>query len=31
MSARAMLAYFEPLMEYLKKANEGRTHTLGDV
>jgi peptidyl-dipeptidase A len=31
MSARAMLAYFEPLMEYLKKANEGRTHTLGDI
>ncbi|MBP2680660.1 MAG: peptidase [Candidatus Krumholzibacteriota bacterium] len=31
MSARAMLAYFEPLMEYLKKANEGRKHTLGDI
>jgi peptidyl-dipeptidase A len=31
MSARAMLAYFEPLMEYLKKANEGRTHTLGEI
>jgi len=31
MSARAMLAYFQPLMEYLKKANEGRTYTLGDI
>lgn len=31
MSARAMLAYFEPLMEYLKKANAGRTHSLGNV
>jgi peptidyl-dipeptidase A len=28
MSARAMLDYFAPLMEYLKKENEGRTYTL---
>lgn len=27
-SAQAMLAYFEPLMDYLKKENEGRQHTL---
>jgi peptidyl-dipeptidase A len=31
MSARAMLAYFEPLMDYLKKVNEGRKYTLGDI
>jgi peptidyl-dipeptidase A len=31
MNARAMLAYFEPLMEYLKKVNAGRTYTLGDI
>jgi len=30
-SARAMLDYFEPLLEYLRKENEGRRHTLGDV
>lgn len=30
MSANAMLEYFEPLMEYLKKENEGREHTLGE-
>lgn len=28
MSARAMAEYFAPLMDYLKKENEGRTHTL---
>ena len=28
MSAKAMLEYFAPLMEYLKKENEGREHTL---
>jgi peptidyl-dipeptidase A len=27
-SAKAMLNYFEPLMEYLKKVNVGRKHTL---
>lgn len=27
-SAAAMLAYFEPLMEYLKEQNAGREHTL---
>jgi peptidyl-dipeptidase A len=27
-SAKSMLRYFEPLMEYLKKANAGRTHTI---
>ncbi len=27
-SASAMLAYFEPLMEYLKEQNAGREHTL---
>ena len=31
MSARAMLAYFAPLVEYLKKANEGRKYTLEDL
>ncbi|NIO00806.1 MAG: peptidase [Candidatus Latescibacteria bacterium] len=31
LSANAMLRYFEPLMAYLKKANEGRKHTLPDV
>lgn len=29
-SAQAMLNYFEPLMEWLKKENEGREHTLAD-
>jgi peptidyl-dipeptidase A len=28
LSAKAMLRYFEPLTDYLKKANEGREHTL---
>ena len=27
-SAKAMLNYFEPLMEYLKKVNEGREYTI---
>jgi peptidyl-dipeptidase A len=31
MSARAMLAYFERLMDYLKEANEGRKQTLEDI
>ncbi len=28
LSAKAMLEYFEPLMDYLKKENEGRKYTL---
>ena len=28
LNAKAMLAYFEPLMAYLKEINEGRAHTL---
>jgi len=28
MSAKAMTNYFEPLMQYLKRVNEGRKHTL---
>lgn len=28
LSAKAMLEYFEPLMDYLKKQNEGREYTL---
>ncbi|MBL4624345.1 MAG: M2 family metallopeptidase [Flavobacteriales bacterium] len=28
MSAKAMLEYFQPLMQYLKTENEGREHTL---
>lgn len=28
LSAKAMLRYFEPLMEYLKKVNAGRKHTI---
>ncbi len=28
LSARAMLAYYQPLLEYLKKANAGRVHSL---
>ena len=28
LSARAMVDYFSPLMQWLKKENEGRTHTL---
>lgn len=31
MSASPMLEYFEPLMEHLKKENEGRTHTLPEA
>ncbi len=31
LSAQAMLRYFEPLLEYLKKENEGREHTLEDI
>lgn len=30
MSAKPMLDYFAPLMEYLKEQNEGRTYTLPD-
>ena len=30
-NAKAMLNYFEPLMEYLKAQNEGRTHALPEV
>jgi peptidyl-dipeptidase A len=28
LSAEAMLRYFEPLMEWLREQNRGRTHTL---
>lgn len=31
LSAQAMLRYFEPLLDYLKKENEGREHTLEDI
>ncbi|HNC42769.1 MAG TPA: M2 family metallopeptidase, partial [Acidobacteriota bacterium] len=31
LSAKAMLRYFEPLMEYLKKENQGRKHTLPEL
>ena len=31
LSAKAMLTYFEPLMDYLKKVNKGRTYTLPEV
>ena len=31
MSARAMLEYFMPLMDYLKQVNEGRAHTLPEM
>jgi peptidyl-dipeptidase A len=31
LSAKAMLRYFEPLAGYLKKANAGREHTLGEI
>lgn len=31
LSAKPMLSYFEPLMEYLKKANEGRVYTLPET
>jgi len=30
MSAKAMVDYFSPLMEWLKKENEGRVHTLAE-
>jgi len=30
-SANAILEYFAPLLSHLRKENEGRTHTLGDV
>ncbi len=31
LSARPMLNYFQPLLEYLKKANQGRTYTLPET
>ncbi len=31
LSAKAMLDYFAPLMDYLKKENEGRKYTLSEV
>lgn len=31
LSAQAMLRYFAPLLDYLKKENEGREHTLEDI
>ncbi|HET6227396.1 MAG TPA: M2 family metallopeptidase, partial [Bacteroidia bacterium] len=31
LSAKAMLDYFAPLMDYLKKENAGRTYTLPEV
>jgi peptidyl-dipeptidase A len=31
MNAQAMLSYFEPLMPYIKKLNEGRVHTLPEA
>lgn len=31
LSAKAMLRYFEPLMAYLKKVNEGRKYTLPEL
>ncbi len=31
LSAQAMLAYYAPLMDYLKKENRGRNHTLPDL
>jgi len=31
MSARAMLNYFQPLLDYLKKANKGRKYTLPET
>jgi peptidyl-dipeptidase A len=31
MSAQAMLSYFEPLMAFLKKANQGRKGTLPEI
>ena len=31
MSAKAMVEYFAPLMDYLKKQNEGRKYTLPET
>lgn len=31
MSAKAMVDYFSPLMEYLKEVNKGRSHTLPEM
>ena len=31
MSARAMLAYFQPLLEWLREQNQGREHTLPEL
>lgn len=31
LSAKAMLRYFEPLLDYLRKENEGREHALEDI
>lgn len=31
LSAKAMLEYFEPLMDYLKETNKGRAHTLPET
>jgi peptidyl-dipeptidase A len=31
LNAKAMLRYFEPLMSFLQKENQGRTHTLGEI
>ncbi|RMD99539.1 MAG: peptidase, partial [Calditrichaeota bacterium] len=31
LSAKPMLKYFEPLMDYLKKANKGRRYTLPEI
>ena len=31
MSARAMLAYFQPLLEWLQAQNQGREHTLPEL
>jgi len=31
LSAKAMIEYFEPLMDYLKKKNEGRKYTMPEI
>lgn len=31
LSAKAMMRYFEPLMQYLKESNKGRTYTLESI
>jgi peptidyl-dipeptidase A len=31
LSARAMLDYFDPLMDWLREQNRGRVHTLGEI